>query len=213
MWVLAIDTATPFPGIALAGERIEDQTPLPTGRQASEALLPCLLSTLSSAGLALRDVDRLAVCSGPGSFTGIRVGLATAWGLSRALSIPIETFGSLEAVAELARRTGALRVCPSFAAERGEVYFGEFDLDGARAKEIGAPRIVAESSAENACPPGALFFSPKAVSPAGRAAEGDLPVLAAARAVRRSPGPSTATPRASYVRLSAAEEFRGVRAS
>ena len=206
IWVLAIDTATPRPGIALAGEHSEDQYPLPTGRQASEALLPCLESTLASAGLRLNELSRLAVCAGPGSFTGIRVGLATAWGLSRALSVPIETFGSLEAVAELARAGGGRRVCAAFPAERGDVYFGEYDLSGPRAVEASPAKICREVSASDACAPGTLFLNL-----ASRESGGDLPVLAAARAVRRAPGPTTDTPRATYVRLSAAEEFHGVR--
>jgi len=158
MWVLAVDTATPMPGVALAGEGFEKGARLPKGRQASEALLGCLETMLSAARLSFPDIGRLAVCSGPGSFTGIRVGLATVWGLARALAIPIETFGALEAVAELARTTGGRRICPSFDAERGEVYFGQFDLDGPRAREIAPPIILARESAPGSCPRGALLF-------------------------------------------------------
>lgn len=206
MWVLAIDTATPLPGLALAGESLECQTPLPTGRQSSEELLPCLESLLSGARLTLADIGRLAVCSGPGSFTGIRVGLATAWGLSRARSIPIETFGSLEAVAELARDSGAARACAAFDAEREEVYFGEYDLESPRARELRPPALLARESLSAACPPGSPLVSLALRGKTG----GDLPALGAARAIVRSPGPATRTPRASYVRLSAAEEYHGV---
>ena len=208
MWVLAIDTATPLPGLALAGEGSESQAPLPTGRQSSEALLPLLLEILAAANRSLDDVGRLAVCAGPGSFTGIRVGLATAWGLSRARSIAIETFGALEAVAELARGAGFSRVCPSFDAERGDVYLAEYDLQSPRASEVRAPFLLAKESASAACPPGSPI-----VRPGDPAAGSVLPALAAARAILRAPGPTTDIPRASYVRLSAAEEFRGVGAA
>ncbi|MGH9442691.1 MAG: tRNA (adenosine(37)-N6)-threonylcarbamoyltransferase complex dimerization subunit type 1 TsaB, partial [Thermoanaerobaculia bacterium] len=156
MWVLAIDTATPRPGLAIAGKNREDQRPLPTGRRSSEALLPGIEDILAAASLSLGDVGRIAVCSGPGSFTGIRVGLATAWGLSRARPIPIETFGSLEAVAEIARGTGVLRVCPSFEAEREDVYFGEYDLESPRAAEIRAPMLLPRDALSEACPSGSL---------------------------------------------------------
>lgn len=206
MWVLAIDTATPLPGLALAGASFERQAPLPTGRQSSEALLPGLESILSAARLGLADIGRFAVCSGPGSFTGIRVGLATAWGLSRARSIPIETFGSLEAVAELARGSGATRACAAFDAEREEVYFGEYDLEASRARELRPPSLLARESLSAACSPGFPLVNLDAAGTTGM----DLPALAAARAILRAPGAATDTPRASYVRLSAAEEYRGL---
>jgi tRNA threonylcarbamoyladenosine biosynthesis protein TsaB len=206
MWVLAVDTATPLPGVALAGDETERQAALPIGRQASEALLPGLVSLLDSAHLSFGDVGRLAVCSGPGSFTGIRVGLATVWGLSRALSIPVEPFGSLEAAAELARPS-AESVCVGFAAERGEVYFGRFDLRPPRARELASPALAKLEAAAALCPDGEtlrmLESRPGSI----------LPALAAARAVHRAPGDVSTTPRASYVRLSAAEEFRGFAAS
>lgn len=201
MLVLAIDTATPAPALALAGEEFEDEMRLPEGHPVSEALLPYLAELLSRAGVSLEGIGRIAVCAGPGSFTGIRVGLATAWGFSRALGIPLETIDALEMMAETARASGVAVASAVLDAERGEAYAAVFDLSGPRARAVAEGRIVPSGN------PGPLSGAvvrlpserPFAVSPA----------LAAARAVRESPGPATTTPRARYVRLSAAEEFHG----
>jgi len=82
---LAFDTTTTDLSVALAdGNRrlLDVERPL-TGPLAS-SLLPCLLAELKTVGLVVADIDRIAVCIGPGSFTGIRTGIAAALGLSRA---------------------------------------------------------------------------------------------------------------------------------
>ena len=198
MFVLALDTATPVPALAVFGDGVDEEVPLPFGRQASEALLPALDRLLARCGLSLDGIGRIAVLSGPGSFTGIRVGLATAWGLSRRLRVPVEAAGSLEAVAETARGGGAL-VRAAFEAERGQVYAAVYDLSGPRAKEVEAPHLAAQTSlAQDGIP-------------TVRAAPGLVPspALAAARAAARNPRVESGGLHAVYVRLSAAEERHG----
>ena len=127
MNVLAMDTATPAPSIVvLSGERIFEES-LSGDRRASEELLPAVGRALARAGVQLADLDRVAVCSGPGSFTGIRVGLATAWGFARALRVDVEAGPTLEAMAEGARGFGAERVVAVLDAGRGEVIAERFD--------------------------------------------------------------------------------------
>jgi tRNA threonylcarbamoyl adenosine modification protein YeaZ len=124
MQILAIDTATPTPSVTLltaggavweeplsasrglisSGGLIPPPQPSPReSRRASEELLPAIERCFTAAGTHLPDCDRIAVCSGPGSFTGLRIGLAIAWGLGRAAGIPVETVSTLEALAETAR--------------------------------------------------------------------------------------------------------------
>ena len=205
MLVLAIDTATPAPALALAGEEFEDEVRLPEGHPVSEALLPYLAELLGRAGATLARVGRIAVCAGPGSFTGIRVGLATAFGFSRALAIPLETVGSLEMLAETARESGARIASSVLDAERGEAYVGIFDLSNSRAVPLSEERIV-PAHALGALS-GAVVRLPAERPPA------ISPALAAARAVLAAPGPEAAVPRARYIRSSAAEEFHGVAGS
>src|SRR5262245_48744936 len=140
MNVLALDTAGPIPAVAVLarGEVVEE--PLPAERQASEKLLSTVARALDRAGIALSDCDRIAVCSGLGSFTGLRVGLSTAWALGRALAIPVEEVSTLEVLAEAAREPGPSRVTAVLDAGRGEVVAASFSLEELRARPDGEAR-------------------------------------------------------------------------
>lgn len=94
MRLLAIDTATPRPSLALVVNGSEPWT-VELPQKGAEALAPAVSSLLVSAGASPRDLDRIAVVSGPGSFTGLRSSLAFARGLARAagaLLVPLPTF-------------------------------------------------------------------------------------------------------------------------
>lgn len=98
MRVLALDTASPFPALALvevsgSGTTRERVRPLPPA--AAEAIAPELTELLREAGSETKSLTSVAVLAGPGSFTGLRAGLAFARGLARALEVPclaIRTF-------------------------------------------------------------------------------------------------------------------------
>ena len=96
MRLLAIDTATPRPSLAvLSGEPETRVVELP--QLGAEALAPAVADLLARAGLGPRDLERVAVVAGPGSFTGLRSSLAFARGLARAtgaLLVPIPTFAA-----------------------------------------------------------------------------------------------------------------------
>ena len=142
MNVLALDAASPRPAVALiANGRVFDER-LPGDRRASEDLLPAVRRVLAAAGLELAACTRIAVCAGPGSFTGLRVGLATAWGLGRGLGIGVEPVSTLEAMAEAARTEGAARVVAVLDAGRGEAMCERFALDGKRARSLGPAALV-----------------------------------------------------------------------
>ena len=83
---------------------------------------------MGAAGLAFKDLDRIAVTVGPGSFTGLRVGLAFAKGLALALDIPCVGVGTLEALAETVAGEAGL-TCACIDAHRGQVYLQAF-IDG-----------------------------------------------------------------------------------
>jgi tRNA threonylcarbamoyladenosine biosynthesis protein TsaB len=209
MSVLCFDTAGPNPSVAiLAGGRLFEEM-LPADGRASEDLLPAVARALGQAGEELAGCERIAVCAGPGSFTGVRVGLATAWGIGRALGIPVEPVSTLEAVAEAARPLGARRVAAFLDAGRGELVGAIFDLSDERARPLDAPRRIpaadarrfAEGALIAALPPGLVEGS-----------AGNLPARLAAtlaEAVARSPRDGSAAPSAIYSRPSAAEEKHG----
>src|SRR5437016_1429271 len=105
MAMLGIDTSTAAGGLALAagvtgtGAAAIEALDLPRGTQHSKALLVRAGELLAARGLGYASLDRIAVASGPGSFTGLRAGLAVANGLGFALSIPVTAVPSLEAFA------------------------------------------------------------------------------------------------------------------
>jgi tRNA threonylcarbamoyladenosine biosynthesis protein TsaB len=138
--VLAIDTATltasaaiVVDGITLAEESVR------TGSH-SEELMPMVARVMERAGLVPAQLDAVAVGAGPGSFTGLRIGMATAKGIAFAAGKPLWLGSSLAALAEAARRRGARGlVVPVLDARRGEVYVGL--PDGERVMPPGELRL------------------------------------------------------------------------
>jgi tRNA threonylcarbamoyladenosine biosynthesis protein TsaB len=209
MQVLALDTASPFPSVTLyaRGEAWEER--LPDDRRSSEELLPAISRCLAAAEIGLSDCHRIAVCAGPGSFTGIRIGLATAWALGRAAQIPVETVSTLEALAETARDRASGRVAAALDAGRGQVVLGFFFLEDGRARPEGPlarlPLAEARERAGNVPSvslPVDLLFSDR--YPPERS-----PSRALALAVARAPGDAVSVLEGIYARPSAAEEKRG----
>ncbi|HEY3172405.1 MAG TPA: tRNA (adenosine(37)-N6)-threonylcarbamoyltransferase complex dimerization subunit type 1 TsaB [Thermoanaerobaculia bacterium] len=209
MQVLALDTASPLPSVTLyaGGEAWEER--LPDDRRSSEELLPAISRCLAAAGVGLSDCQRIAVCAGPGSFTGLRIGLATAWALGRAAEIPVEAVSTLEALAETARDRGSRRVAAALDAGRGQVVLGVFSFDSKRARPESPPaRLSLEEARErvrrlaNVSLPCDLLFS-EGEQP------GRSPSHALALAVARAPGEVVSALEGIYSRPSAAEEKRG----
>ena len=209
MSVLSLDTAGPDPSVAvLFGGRIFEEI-LPAGGRASEELLPAIDRALTAARVKLTACERIAVCSGPGSFTGVRVGLAMAWGLGRAVGIAVEAVSTLEAMAEAARPFGDPRVAAFLDAGRGEIVGALYDLSGERARPVVSPtRIALADVPRFAAGAGIVSLPRDLVSLAGRALPASL-AASLAHAVSRSPRPGTELPSAIYARPSAAEEKHG----
>lgn len=222
MLVLAIDTASPAPAVALADGALVFEERLPSDRSASEDLLPAIERLLGKSGRTLASCERIAVCSGPGSFTGLRVGLATAWGLARALRCPVESVSTLGAMAETARELDGSRereagsrnegvfseILVALDAGRGEASAAVYSLSSDRVREVAPMRrlALAEVTAFAGNRPRVALpvnLVPGAVPPAG------LPARALALAVSRAPGPDAAGLSPIYSRLSAAEERHG----
>jgi tRNA threonylcarbamoyladenosine biosynthesis protein TsaB len=115
-----------------------------SGPKGGRALFPALQNLLLQTKADLKDMEAVAVASGPGSFTGLRVGLSMAKGLAQALGIPLVGVPSLEALASQIP-CPAYPVCPIIGSKRGEVFTALFSgADGGgliREREDSSPRL------------------------------------------------------------------------
>lgn len=127
MNILAVDTAGKSAAVAiLRDDTLLYETQCNNGMTHSETLLPMIDTALRACGLTMEDIDLLGVTSGPGSFTGLRIGLAAVKGLAfprETLCAPVST---LEALA--AAHTGEGTVLCALDARRAQVYSAAFDL-------------------------------------------------------------------------------------
>jgi tRNA threonylcarbamoyladenosine biosynthesis protein TsaB len=129
MLVLALDTTTRTGSIALARDGVPiDSLVGDASRTHAERLPADLLALLARNGLTLREVDVFAVASGPGSFTGLRIGIATIQGLAFANLRPVAAVSALDALAAIALarpvRRKPMLVAGWIDAHRGEVFSG-----------------------------------------------------------------------------------------
>ncbi|HEX2094594.1 MAG TPA: tRNA (adenosine(37)-N6)-threonylcarbamoyltransferase complex dimerization subunit type 1 TsaB [Longimicrobiaceae bacterium] len=120
--VLALDTSTAVGSVAVGvGDRLLSEIVLRVGAGHSAALLPAMDQALRSAGLAPRDLAAVVVAGGPGSFTGVRIGAATAKGIVHATGARLFAYSGLLAAAGAC--WGVERpVCALFDARRRDVY-------------------------------------------------------------------------------------------
>jgi tRNA threonylcarbamoyladenosine biosynthesis protein TsaB len=130
MILLATDTSGKHGSIALARERagrmeVLEVVPLEGGTFSAQ-LVPQIAALLTKHGLGRRDLGAFVVASGPGSFTGLRVGLAAIKGLAEVLEKPIVAVSLLELVARSAKTAGRVRA--ALDAGRNEVYVGEYEV-------------------------------------------------------------------------------------
>ena len=107
-------------------------------RGQAEALAPMVQETIKIAGVGFADLRRIAVTIGPGTFTGVRIGLAMARGLGVSLSIPIIGINSLAAIAANEKFNGRSIVVAADA-RMDEIYFAAFDRAG---HELSPPAVL-----------------------------------------------------------------------
>ncbi|MDO8526704.1 MAG: tRNA (adenosine(37)-N6)-threonylcarbamoyltransferase complex dimerization subunit type 1 TsaB [Deltaproteobacteria bacterium] len=120
--ILALDTATRLGSIALTeGLQLCAETRFNTEVTHTERILPALESLLTRIGWDLSDLDGLALTIGPGSFTGLRIGLATFKGFAQVHALPLIGISSLKALAHNGS-SSTLPVVSLMDAKRGEVY-------------------------------------------------------------------------------------------
>jgi len=142
MICLALDTSTPWGRFAVAedGHVLHYQPYNVTGSYA-DALLPVVDDVLAAAGRDRTELDAVAVCRGPGSFTGVRIGVATVKGMAWSLGCELYAVSTLEAMAGamLAETTTHTLAVPVLDARRGEVFGAVYRRRGDWLEEVQPP--------------------------------------------------------------------------
>jgi tRNA threonylcarbamoyladenosine biosynthesis protein TsaB len=122
MLVLGIDTSTTSASVALLDDgQLLGEVVVNSTKTHSQKLMPIIDQLLKNCDLKVKDLDLIGIANGPGSFTGVRIGISTAKGLAHPFNIPLVEVSSLEALAyNLVNAEGL--VCPLFDARRDLVY-------------------------------------------------------------------------------------------
>jgi len=174
--ILQIETATTVCSVALAknGETMAVKE-LNERNIHAEVITSYIEGLMAGSGLKYDDIDAIAVSSGPGSYTGLRIGVSTAKGLCFALDKPLIAVETLESMAQGIISTGSIAddtlLCPMIDARRMEVYTALFDAKGNVVKPTSAEIIDEESFCGQLQTRKILFF--------GDGAEKCRPVLSA----------------------------------
>ena len=226
MVVLALDTTTPAGSCAIAIDGVVVR------EEASDASLPPatrlpidLMTILEHASMKLADVHAFAVATGPGSFTGLRIGIATMQGLAFAAGKPLVGVSALDALARIAMTEAAGdRIATWVDAWRGEVYATLYD----GGQEVGAPVVANPETVLNGLSGTPTLFIGdgartyrdeirRVMGQEGRIAEVPAPLLAGTIATLANAAADTYSPphaiRPLYVRRTDAELTRDARAA
>lgn len=146
--ILGIESATPSGGIALADEAgnllLHRWSLSRTGF--SRRLMPMIDAALAELSITREGLSAIAVTSGPGSFTGVRVGIVTAKTLAHALGIPLYLFSTLECAARRVPEALSGPICMTLDARRGELYWGLYDRPNGSGLQSMIPEAVSPPS-------------------------------------------------------------------
>ena len=145
MKILAVDTATTSLSVAVIdGGSLCTEITRSTGETHARHLMNMVDTALNLSGMAVTDLDGFGVTIGPGTFTGLRIGLSSIQGMATAVSKPVAGISSLDALAAQAapasRETGSM-VWAMLDARRQEVYGGLFKPDGSSVVPVSAPQV------------------------------------------------------------------------
>ena len=142
MKILGIDTSSSSLSVAVMDDNLlKGEFTLNHKLTHSEQMMPLLDSLLSHLELKMSDIDLIGVSVGPGSFTGIRIGVAAANAMAMALDIPVVGISSLEAMAYTAGET-AYTIVSTFDAQRDRFYFNAYKFENSELKALEAEDVL-----------------------------------------------------------------------
>jgi tRNA threonylcarbamoyladenosine biosynthesis protein TsaB len=136
MKILAVDTATKSCSVAIVqNETILAEVTIVREQTHSKHLMEVIKSVSLLSGITISDLDGFAVTRGPGSFTGLRIGLSTVKGLAAASGKPIVGISSLKCLA-IQSYVPSFRICPIIDARKGEVYWAFYRYEGSQLQQL-----------------------------------------------------------------------------
>lgn len=143
MNILAVDTSANVASVALlCGGKLKGEGMLNNKKTHSEKLMPMIDTILKDSDTDITDIDLFAVANGPGSFTGLRIGVSTVKGLAHAVNKPIVGISTLEGLAFNLFDTDGL-ISPIMDARRSQVYNAAYRWENGVFKEVIPPRAIA----------------------------------------------------------------------
>ncbi|MBF37867.1 MULTISPECIES: tRNA (adenosine(37)-N6)-threonylcarbamoyltransferase complex dimerization subunit type 1 TsaB [unclassified Idiomarina] len=141
--LLAIDTSTENCSVALVHDGKLTTRDIESPREHSQKLLPFVEEVLDRAGVSLAELDGLVVGAGPGSFTGVRIGVSMAQGLAFSADLPVYPVCSLQALAQQAiRKNDVAGVVACIDARMGEVYYALYANENGVAVAQSEPAVA-----------------------------------------------------------------------
>jgi len=144
MRILALESSAKQTSVALVEDgKLIAQNSQNAGLTHSKTLLPLTHSLLHDLGFTIADIDKIAVAHGPGSFTGIRIGIATAKGLAMGAEKPLVGVSTLEAMAHQGKHLGDGIICPVMDARREQVYNALFTMEDGTLTRLTEERAIA----------------------------------------------------------------------
>ncbi|MFT5118933.1 MAG: tRNA threonylcarbamoyladenosine biosynthesis protein TsaB [Kiritimatiellia bacterium] len=156
-YILALDTSTDACSVAILSPSGIKQTLSVSPREHTQRLLPSIERLLAEHELALQNVDAIAFGVGPGSFTGLRIGLSTAQGLAYGADLPLLPVSTLQTMAQTAVRLGVADlsqiIIPAIDARMKEIYWSAYRFDNSLQQvvsiceeRVSAPEVLATNS-------------------------------------------------------------------
>jgi tRNA threonylcarbamoyladenosine biosynthesis protein TsaB len=158
MTVLGVDTSQPFCSIAVLEDGcLIGETRLHSPLPFSSHLLPSIESLTANLGVDIKDIGLFAVAAGPGSFTGVRIGLSSVMGLAAPDQKPVAGISTLRAMA-WAHRGQDILVAPLISTARGLLYAGLYGAGDERMQPVRKDRIETPRRFLDALPAGKVLF-------------------------------------------------------
>jgi tRNA threonylcarbamoyladenosine biosynthesis protein TsaB len=186
--MVVLDTSGPVGSVVLSSDsEVRARATMTRRAEHASALIPTIASVLDDAGACRADVQGIVVGEGPGSFTGVRVGAATAKGLSRALGVPMWAVSSL-AAAVMAVDSGVIRYA-LFDARAERVYGACYGVGGAMMETLVEPHAGELGDVlDSEVPPAAVFVGEASEKHRARIEGAGFEVVAALEGVTLADG-------------------------